>query len=197
MKKFCRHTLIASILLVCSFGARAGFDEGMAAYAKGEFPIAFNEFKQAAESGDVYAEYNLGVMYGLGQGVRKNEEVAAQWYKKAADKGFAAAQYSLGVAYEEAMGVWRDEAVAFEWYRKAAEQDYPRAQLNLGLMYVRGQSVQPDIVQAYKWFHLAALSGDKLAERNCNHAEKKMTKRQIEQAIELASQWQPKLAKKM
>lgn len=192
MKKLSRQTLIAALFLVCSFGAQAGFNEGMDAYTKGDFPVAFNEFKHAAEDGDVYAQYNLGVMFALGQGVRKDEEVATKWYRKAADRNFAAAQYSLGVAYEEAMGVWRDEAVALSWYRKAAEQDYPRAQMNLGLMYARGQGVKPDLVQAYKWFHLAALGGEPYAERNRDNAEKKMTARQIEQAMTQAQAWVPK-----
>ena len=143
------------------------------------------------------ADFERRLAYDNGKGVPQDYAQAAAWYRKAAEQGHADAQFNLGTMYESGQGVPQDIAQAVDWYRKAAEQDYPRAQLNLGLMYVRGQSVQPDIVQAYKWFHLAALSGDKLAERNCNHEEKKMTKRQIEQAIELASQWQPKLAKKM
>lgn len=186
-----RNALGAAALFVSAL-THAGFNEGMDAYSHGDFPAALKEFKAVADSGDRYAQFNLGVMHALGQGVRKDEEAAVVWYRKAAEQGLAWAQFNLGQAYEEAFGVLRDEAVAVNWYRKAAEQDYPRAQFNLGLMYARGLGVKPDIVQAYKWFHLAALGGEPYAERNRDNAEKKMTARQINQAITQAQSWSPK-----
>lgn len=192
MKNILRQWSLLVALLFCSLTAWAGADEGMAAYQSGDYASALAEFKQAAETGDVYAQYNLGVMFALGQGVEKDEDLALKWYRKAAEKGFAPAQYSLGQAYEEAWGVSYSPKIALDWYRKAAEQDYPRAQLSLGLLYARGLGVNQDVVQAYKWFHLAALSGDALAEHNRANAEKKMTPRQIEQALTLARAWEPK-----
>lgn len=192
MKHAIRHVLLTGFFLTAALSAHAGFNEGMDAYVNGDFSTASKEFKQAADAGDSYAQFNLGVMYELGQGLRKDENMAVSWYRKAADQGLALAQYNLGQAYEETAGVWRDEAVAVSWYRKAAEQDFPKAQFNLGLMYARGLGVKLDLVQAYKWFHLAALGGAPYAERNRDNAEKKMTPAQVGQAMTLAKSWLPK-----
>ena len=50
------------------------------------------EMLQAAEQGNATAQYNLGVMYDNGQGVRQDDAQAVQWYRKAAEQGHAKAQ---------------------------------------------------------------------------------------------------------
>ena len=57
----------------------------------------FKETLQAAEQGNADAQFNLGVMYDTGQGVRQDYAQAVQWYRKAAEQGLADAQYNLGV----------------------------------------------------------------------------------------------------
>ena len=54
---------------------------------------------EAAEQGDISAQYNLGGMYRKGQGVTKDFREALTWYRKAAEQGLADAQYSLGWMY--------------------------------------------------------------------------------------------------
>ena len=56
----------------------------------------FKEMLQVAEQGDAAAQYNLGLMYYKGQGVRQDDAQAVQWFHKAAEQGSAAAQYNLG-----------------------------------------------------------------------------------------------------
>ena len=65
-----------------------------------------------AEAGDAEAQFNLGVRYGNGQGVRQDAAEAVRWYRLAADQGIAGAQYELGNMY--ALGV--AFAVAGVWY---------------------------------------------------------------------------------
>ena len=48
-------------------------------------------FRQAAAEGNANAQYNLGVLHNLGEGVRQSSEEAAWWYRKAAEKGHAGA----------------------------------------------------------------------------------------------------------
>lgn len=76
----------------------------------------------AANQGDVGAQYNLGVCYENGQGVAQSYSEAASWYRKAAEQGHANAQNSLGVCYENGQGVAQCCSEAIKWYRKAAEQ---------------------------------------------------------------------------
>ena len=61
----------------------------------------FKEMLQAAEQGDADAQYNLGVMYANGRGVRQDDAQAVQWYRKAAEQGDAEAQFNLGVMYAD------------------------------------------------------------------------------------------------
>ena len=51
---------------------------------------------QAAEQGNAKAQYNLGVRYDNGLGVRQDYTQAVQWYRKAAEQGDAEAQFNLG-----------------------------------------------------------------------------------------------------
>ena len=47
----------------------------------------FKKMLQAAEQGFAAAQYNLGVMYDNGQGVRQNYKIAKEWFGKACDNG--------------------------------------------------------------------------------------------------------------
>jgi len=67
-----------------------------------------------------------------------------------------------------------------------------RAQFNLGLMYANGHGVPQDYALAHMWFNLSGSNGNKMAVRNRNIVEKKMTPSQIEKAQEMARNWKPK-----
>ena len=88
----------------------------------------FNTIKAKAEKGDAEAQYDLGVYYGNGQGVAKDEIEAVNWYRKAAEQNYVEAQYNLGFCYYNGQGVAQDYAEAAKWYRKAAEQNLAAAQ---------------------------------------------------------------------
>ena len=70
MKHALTRALFAAVLsLWLTTSAWAGFDEGVAAYDRGDYATAFEEFRPLAEQGNDDAQFNLGVMYGNGQGV--------------------------------------------------------------------------------------------------------------------------------
>jgi hypothetical protein len=69
----------------------------------------------SAEQGYAKAQYNLGVMYGNGQGVLQDYKTAFKWYKLAAEQGDADAQYNLGVIYALGKGVIEDRVYAHMW----------------------------------------------------------------------------------
>ena len=81
----------------------------------------FRENLQAAEQGDAQAQFNLGVVYANGRGVRQDDAEAVRWYRQAAAQGFAAAQTLLGMMYENGRGVRQDLALAQEWFGKACQ----------------------------------------------------------------------------
>jgi len=49
--------------------AWAGFDETEAAYNRGDYTTALREWRPLAKQGDDVAQFTLGTIYGLGQGV--------------------------------------------------------------------------------------------------------------------------------
>ncbi|MBC8470330.1 MAG: sel1 repeat family protein [Planctomycetes bacterium] len=61
--------------------------------------VVAKELKDAAEQGDVQAQYELGHMYLEGSGVPENPTKAAYWFKKASEKDLGCAQFYLGIAY--------------------------------------------------------------------------------------------------
>ena len=81
----------------------------------------FRETLQWAERGNASAQYNLGVMYAKGQGVRQDYAEAVRWYRQAAEQGDATAQNNLGDMYLNGHGVRQDRALAQEWFGKACQ----------------------------------------------------------------------------
>jgi TPR repeat protein len=112
------------------------------------------------------AQFFLGVMYDLGQGVPMDLQQAIRWYTKAAEVGHTTAQLNLGVMYANGQGVLRDYQQAVHWYTKAAGEGHAGAQLNLGVMYANGQGVPQDYQQAVHWYAKAAEAGYAKAQFN-------------------------------
>jgi TPR repeat protein len=76
-----------AILILSSNGALSGFDEGTADYRVGNYEGAFKEWSDAAQQGDVDAQYNLGCLYVRGEGISQDKTLAADWLQRAADQG--------------------------------------------------------------------------------------------------------------
>jgi len=77
---------LLSLTLPSSVAAQ-DFDRGVSAYNDGDYPTALREFRLAAEQGNALAQYNLGIMYGNGQGLPQNHQLAYMWFSLAAAKG--------------------------------------------------------------------------------------------------------------
>jgi TPR repeat protein len=75
-------------------------------------------YRQAAESGSIYAESSLAEIYYTGVGTVKDPVEAAKWYHKLAERGDPGALFRLGGMYENGEGVPKDMTVAMQWYRK-------------------------------------------------------------------------------
>ena len=152
--------------------------------------------KTAADQGDSGAQYNLGVIYYHGQGVRQDYDEAVKWFRKAADQGHASAQFNLGVMYEKGQGIPQDHGEAAKWFRKAADQGDASTQFILGVMYWMGQGIPQDYLQAYVWLNLAAAAlkspANEAAAEARDAVAAKLTKSQVERGQRLASEWKPK-----
>ncbi len=129
-----RIIVVAVLMFGLAAPAWAGFDEGLAAYKRGDYATALREFRTLAQQGEAKGQNGLGVMYARGQGVAQDDAEAVEWYRKSAEQGYASAQNNLGVMYAKGQGVAQDDAEAMKWYHKAAEQGHASAQYNLGVM---------------------------------------------------------------
>ncbi len=111
------------LLVVLIEPAWAGFDEGMAAYNRGDYATALREWRALAEQGDANAQYNLGLMNYHGRGVPQDYTQAMRWYRKAAEQGNARAQSSLGSMHARGDGVPQDYVRAHMWFDLSASLD--------------------------------------------------------------------------
>jgi TPR repeat protein len=81
---------------LAAFGAFAGpWEDGMAAYNRGDYMPAIRLFRPLAEQGNPKAQSVLGVMFRKGEGVPRNSARAHMWFSFAAKRGDAAARAEL------------------------------------------------------------------------------------------------------
>lgn len=135
------------------------------------------------------AQFNLGLSYAKGRGIKQSISKALYWYKRAAENGNAPAQYNLAEHLRIGDGIEQDYKMSLFLFRKAAEQNYQSAQNNLGMMYAEGNGTKKDLVEASKWFNLAIANGSEPAKINSERFKKEMTADQIAEAQKAAMQW--------
>ncbi len=73
-------------------------------------------YREAADQGLSWAQYNLGRMYDEGEEVARDYPEALVWYGKAADQGDAYAQCGLGEMYAKGRGIAQDNVQAHKWF---------------------------------------------------------------------------------
>src|SRR5262245_29359498 len=106
MKNIIRVAIAAVVLsLGLVVPSAAGpYEDGLAAYGRGDHATAIQLWRPLADQGNVHAQANLGFMYLVSQDYAN----AASWFQKAADQGNAYAQANLGFMYLNGRGVSQD-----------------------------------------------------------------------------------------
>jgi hypothetical protein len=137
---------------------------GLAAFKNKNYPLAFREWKVSAEAGQAEAEFDLGVLYAQGLGVRRDLTEAMTWYRKAAEQGNAAAEFALGQLYLRGWGVPRDEADAIRWFQMANSVDSDGPPTDWAR--VEGYGMTRDPQQAVYWYQQASDKGHPEAQYN-------------------------------
>jgi TPR repeat protein len=94
-----RTIAIGTVLIAQLLGTPAVFagpwEDGMAAYNRGDYMPAIRVFRALAEQGNAKAQNVLGVMFRRGEGVPKNPVRAHMWFSFAAKRGEAGASAEL------------------------------------------------------------------------------------------------------
>ncbi len=75
-----RRTIFAiALFLGGTFSAQAGFEDGKVSYARGDYGAAFREWLPFAAAGNARAQHVVGLMYSIGEGVRRDDVQAHMW----------------------------------------------------------------------------------------------------------------------
>jgi TPR repeat protein len=152
------RAILFSFLITVSVFA-ADFDAGLTAYRSQDYATAMQNWLPLAEQGAPHAQYNVGLMYAHGYGVRQDLAQAAQWYRKSAEQGVVEAQFNLGLLYSDGEGVSKDPGEARKWLSKAAEQGDKRATNALANLYADDGQQSETNSEALKWYQQAAEKG--------------------------------------
>ncbi|GET22661.1 tetratricopeptide repeat protein [Prolixibacter denitrificans] len=136
------------------------------AYADKEFgdkeseTESYNWYLKSAEAGYRLAQTEMGNIYLMGIGRKKDFGQAMDWFKKAAEQNEHAALYNIGTMYEKGEGVEKNHRRAFSYYRKASENGDVVAKFYIGVNYVLGDVVRRNLKQAAKYFNEYYGEGD-------------------------------------
>ena len=121
-------------------------------------------YEWAADSGDVHAQTQLGIIYLAGRGVEKDEQLAFQWFLKAADSEapVVTAWAHLVVMYEQGIGTGKDDAEAQKFLDRILDsKHYTAGSLHMiGQLYHQGNIVPRDDTRAAHYYHMSSVRGE-------------------------------------
>jgi TPR repeat protein len=159
--------------------------------AQRDWKQAVDWYSRSAEQGFARAQFDLGGLYILGEGVEKDEAQGVDWLMKAAEQGLADAQFEIGNLYLAGASLEQDTELGLDMLTRAANQRHVPAQKQLGTMYFQGVGVEKNLVQAHKWFTIAASNeDDNTSASYLPILESIMDEAQVDEARTLATQWQ-------
>ena len=139
------------------------YQQGVEAYAAGDYQRAANIWLIEAYEGSADAQFNLGVMYIEGRGMEQSRDEAIFWFTKAARSGHFEAQYNLGHLFLEEKEDPDKVRQGIDWWRQSAESGFAIAQFNYGRALYFGIGVDQDRGKARVWLEKAAAVGEQRA----------------------------------
>lgn len=158
------RTFIFALLVTLSHTATAdSLADAIKAIEAGQSKQAAQLLTPLAIAGNSTAQFRLGILYYMGQGVPEDEKQAIFYWKKAASQGSADAMFHLGSAYlfgnQAARTVPDPDREAATWYFQAASAGHADAQYHLGLLFLAGKGVIDSRTEAARWMRKAAGQG--------------------------------------
>lgn len=119
-------------------------------------------YLQAAQAGDITAQFMSGLILDQGLAGAPDPQAAAQWYELAAQQGHKQAQFALGSLLTEQ----GQPEQAVPWFEHAALQGHVAAQFELARALATGQGLAQDAGAARGWYLRAAHAGSGPAMHN-------------------------------
>jgi TPR repeat protein len=148
--KFCK--------IAAATSRRALYQLGRAYAANRQMAEAVGAYRKAADKGSTSAIVDLGVLFGTGSGVAKDEAQARKLFERAAAAGNPRAVANLA-ALSNGGGTSPDPVKARDLLAKAADANSAEAQFQLAMMLAGGTGGPKDDVAARALFEKAAAQG--------------------------------------
>ena len=164
--RFICRVIVLLFLALLPFVSRSDYEDGKAAYKRGDYVRAGREFAEDARAGHARAQFALGLLHAAGLGVPRSDTESANWFVRAAKQGNPYAQYNLGLMRLLGAGIAKDEKDAVRWLREAAKGGLAQAQSDLGALHFYGQRREIEYPEAVSWLRKAAEQGHPLAQTN-------------------------------
>lgn len=141
------------------------------AYVDGDYPQAAQYFRKSSEDGNMVADWYLGNMYRLGQGVPLDQATAYSYYSRVAenydadepdknrlrivvDAQLRVADY-LRTGIRSAKLAANPQSASRTYLRIATSFGHPRALYGLGTMSIEGEGMARNPTQGLKWLNAA------------------------------------------
>jgi TPR repeat protein len=125
----------------------------------GDFTIAAECFKNAADSNDPDGVNCFGCCLERGDGVDPDIDRAVSHYRRAASLGHSDGLFNLGRCLEYGKGIGRHPLRAAKYFRLSAEKGNAAAQNSFGICLERGIGVHKDLALAAHFYQCAADQG--------------------------------------
>ena len=142
--------VMIAVALVLSMTQPAWSDwrAGQEAADREDFETAATEWRLAADEGDARAQYSLGFLYQMGDGVTRDYDKAMHYYKMAAEQGHSGAQVALGNLCRMGLGMAKDYVMAYMWYSIATAAGHTMGPRNVER--VAGRMGDDEIAEAQR-----------------------------------------------
>ncbi len=112
-----KEVMIAvALVLSMTQPALSDWRAGQEAADRDDFETAATEWRRAADEGDARAQYSLGFLHQMGDGVTRDYDQATHYYKMAAEQGHSGAQVALGNLCRMGLGMAKDYVMAYMWF---------------------------------------------------------------------------------
>ena len=119
--------------------------------------------RRAADAGDSYAQWKLGVMIDEGSVTGSPQEAVALFRKAAAQKS-SDGMVGLAVMHATGRGVERDYVASMRYYQAAARLGNAHGLQGMGVLYANGEGVEPNLTEAMAYWLVATAVGNDMAQ---------------------------------
>lgn len=121
------------------------------------------ELLERAAACDTAVQYELGMCYLKGNGIKKSSKEAFKWFTAAGEAGHSEALYRSGLLYFEGHGTKKNLTKAVECFQKGAESGNQNCRNAYAVCLYNGTGIEKDSINAVKTW-------EELADEGCSEA---------------------------